>query len=412
MSAVFCQAEEHVALLREAAIHGEEAMEQEALHLIFQIADDYPDQYLDMVRNTAIEKMFHVSPVILLEALVVHLPRSLKSQHPKIYTDMPFLYFLNYSELVTAELQLLKVPAILQNSAAPYNFISSADLLNNNPILRSALKLSSKSPVIERFISSFPELFGYKNLADKVFTFVGAGFPLTGIILHIETGASINLIDCDENAVKTAKKFLEITEKLGITRAGAFSVILADARDVVYLPTAQLPGNIQRHDGVTCPPYCPMHPEMSSKLIVPTDILDLASALSAETSAQVIKKNASLVPTIRKRNVRGVSEVLYERFILSDHESNFRLVGEVTPPQKVLSGATPTHLVTGLTSSRNINSCQLYVNTCNFGSKLRFLENMINISDYEPLKEQVEEHEGSNYWDNRVREFYTIDKAH
>ena len=182
MSAVFGQAEEHVAVLREAAIHGEEAMEQEALHLIFQIADDYPDQYLDMVRNKAIEKMFHVTPVILLEALVVHLPRSLKSQHPKIYTDMPFLYFLNYSELVTAELQLLKVPAILQNSAAPYNFISSADLLNNNPILRSALKLSSKSPVIERFISSFPELFGYKNLADKVFTFVGAGFPLTGII--------------------------------------------------------------------------------------------------------------------------------------------------------------------------------------------------------------------------------------
>ena len=411
MSAVFSQAQEHVALLRNTAIHGEEAMEQEALHLIFSISDDYPDQYLDMVRNTATEKTIHVTPVTLLEALVVDLPRSMKLQYPKVYTDLPFLYFLNYSELVTAELQLLKVPAILQNSAAKYHFTSSGDLLNNNPILRSALNLSSDSPKIERFISAFPELFGYKNLADKTFTFVGAGFPLTGIILHIETNASINLVDYDKDAVRTARKFLEITEKLGITRPGAIKVILADATDVVYLPTSQLPGIIKKHDadGLTCPPYCPMNSEMSGKQIVPTDILDLASALSAETTAQVIKKNASLVPTIRKRNVRGISEVLYERFSLADHDSTFRLAGEVTPPQKVISGATPANLVTGLTASRNINSCQLFVNTCNFGSKLQFLENMLSFPDFELLKDQVENYERSGYWDNRVREFYRID---
>ncbi|KAL5256692.1 hypothetical protein ACHWQZ_G011824 [Mnemiopsis leidyi] len=410
MSALFNQAEENVNLLRNTAIYGEEAMEQEALHLIFRIAEDYPDLHLDMVRSKAREREISITPLSLLETLVVHLPRSLKQQHPEVYTDLPFLYFLNYSELVVAELQLLRVPAILQNSAATYHFSSTSELLKNNPILRAASKLAAQSPLIEQFISSFPELFGYRNLADKTFTFVGAGFPLTGIILHIETGASINLIDYDKDAVKTAKKFLAITEKLGVTRPGAFKVIMADARDVVYLPTRRLPGTIRRHDGANCPPYCPTNPKLSGKQIVPTDILDLASALSAEDTAQVIRENAALVPTIRKRNVRGISEVLYERFTLREGESNFRLAGEVTPPQKVVSGATPAHLVTGLTATRNINSCQLYVNTCNFGSKFKFLENIFSFSGYEQLKENVEEGESRGYWDNRVREFYKVNE--
>ena len=406
MSALFSEAEEHVNLLRNTAIYGEEAMEQEALHLIFRIAEDYPDIHLDMVRSKAREREVTVTPLSLLETLVVHLPRSLKQQQPDVYTDLPFLYFINYSELVTAELQLLKVPAILQNSAAPYHFSSASELLKNNPILRAASKLAAQSPLIEQFVSSFPELFGYRNLADKTFTFVGAGFPLTGIILHIETGASINLIDYDADAVRTAKKFLAITEKLGVTRPGAFKVFMADARDVVYLPTGRLPGMIRRHDGANCPPYCPTNPKLSGKQIVPTDILDLASALSAEDTAQVIRENAALVPTIRKRNVRGISEVLYERFTLREGESNFRLAGEVTPPQKVVSGATPAHLVTGLTATRNINSCQLYVNTCNFGSKFKFLENIFSFSGYEQLKGKVGESESKGHWDNRVREFY------
>ena len=408
MAALLSKGDEH-ATLRNVAIHAEEAMEQEALKIALRIADEKQDLHRNMVLSTA-EKKKGDGPITLtelLESLVVFLPRSLKLKHPEQYPELPFPYFINYIELVKGELQLLSTPAIQQNPANKNSFNSFSDIMECNPILKAAHQLSSKSAEIKQFISGFPELFGHRNIKDKIFTFVGAGFPLTGVILHIETGALINLIDYDREVVETAKKFLELTDKLGITRPGSIKVMLADARDLIYLPTSKLPGNIRRHDGPTCSPHCPMNQGMSGKRIVPTDILDLASALSPETTSHVININASLVPTIRKRNVRGMSELLYERYELKEG-TNFRLAGEVTPPQKVISGATPAHLVTGFNSTCNVNSCQLLLNTCNFGSKLEFLEGIVDYPEYRALREVVEEEfEGcGSLWDSRVIEFY------
>lgn len=393
-------------LLKNVGIHGEEAMEQEALRLVFQIAADYADQFLDLVRNTTLNRYQQQTPSALLEALVVDLPRSLKFRHPDIYTDLPFPYLRNYSSLVKAELQLLTVPAILQNRAAAYHHSSLADLLNSSPILREALMLAPTCPEVKHFISAFPELFGYRDLAEKTVTFVGAGFPLTGIVLHILTGANINLVDYSVTAVESAKKFLSLTERLGITGQGAIKVILADALDVVYLPTSKLPGSIKRHDGRTCPDTCPMNPKMGSKMIVPTDILDIASAICPETTGRLVEENGCLVPAIRKRNVRGVSEVIYERFNLKEG-GHFRVVGEVTPPQNVLSGATPVHLITDLTAPHNVNSCQLFLNTDNFGSKWKYLESILDQPGMCQLRKAVGD---IAKWDKRVKEFYSIDK--
>ena len=124
---------EHLKILRTSAIAGEEQMERDALEFVFKMVakNQLDDNTIPTSESCRIR---------LLENLVVHSPVKLKSKFPDIYVEQPFLYFENYSELVTAELQLLK---------------------------------------------------NLKNLKDKKFTFVGAGFPLTGIILHIKTGANI-----------------------------------------------------------------------------------------------------------------------------------------------------------------------------------------------------------------------------
>lgn len=368
--------------LRQCAIHAEEAMEQEALHLIFKCIKNHQDTYKDRILELTNEKVSQKClQVKLLESLVVNFPRSIKENNPMQYPELPFQYFENYAELVVAELELLRVPFILQNSDAPYCYKSMEDLLRHNPFFKSILHQENESA--RQIVYNFPELFGCRYLNKSTFTFVGAGFPLTGIILHIETCASINLIDRDENAVLTARKFLSLLEELGIVRQGAINVIHADATDVLYLPKNLI------HEKDT----------LSSKVIVQTDILDLASALPAETTAKVLKENASKVPLIRKRNVRGMSEIWYERFILPK-DNDFKLVGEVTPPQSVVNQATPSNLVVGLTSPININSCQLYVNTSNSDSKLAYLEKMHSLwhLDNNGI--------GNVVLDNKIKQFY------
>lgn len=386
-------------VLKNVAINAEGAMEQEALTLIFKIADRYPDQYTDMVSEMAMAKSINPTVLEVLEALVVDLPRALKEQCPMSYRELPFKYFDNYKELVLSELQLLSLPFILHNSASSSYYNTMDELLNVNPILRSVLQHVDMSPEAGQIVANYPELFGCKYLEDMIFTFVGAGFPLTGIILHITTGASVTLIDYDEKAVRNANKFLSMTEKLGITRPGAIKTVHANAIDVIYVSNSALPAGQKRYDGVTCPPHCPFNPELSGKTIVPTDILDLASSLPASITSQVIKVNAALVPLIRKRNVCGTSEVLYERFELKD-DTTFRLVGEVTPPQKVISNSTPGNRVVALTSTININSCQLLVNTCNYESKYKSLQQLLAV--FSKKNKEV----GSPVLDDRIRRFF------
>ena len=392
---------ETVSVLRLVAIHAEEAMEQEALGIFFSIVKDKPEKWLAKTKDLVVSQTIKSYKVELFRSLVVHMPLHFQNQHPDSYPGLVFKYFQNYADIVTAELQLLKVPAVLQNSKATYHYSSREELFDSNPVLNKLQKLAPKSQFATKFVACFPELFGYQNLKDLTFTFVGAGFPLTGIILHIETGANINLVDYDSKAIRSATEFIALAEEAGIVRPGAMRLFHADATEVVYLPGSKLLPGMTRYDGASCPPFCPMSPTMSGKIVVPTDILDLASALSAETTAKVIRVNASLVPIIRKRNVRGISEILYEHFSLSDHSGHtFRLAGEVTPPQKVASGATPAHLVTGLTSTVNVNSCQLYSNTCNFASKWAYLETLQGREEYTELGLE------KPLWDSKVLEFY------
>ncbi len=368
--------------LRQIAIHAEEAMEQEALSLIFKAVEansyTYKTTIEDIVRQKyqiAQSDSIPNTPEMktaLLEALVFNFPKKLQEAQPEEYKGMVFKYFDNYPTLVASELELLTTPFMLQNEQAPYFYGNIVDMLDANPAIVKALSaISSKytsgveaEKAVEDFIDNFPEMFGVQNLSQKTFTFVGAGFPLTGLLQHIQTGgATINLIDYDEAAVEAARKLIAITESLGITKRDAIQVIHADARDVTYVPLRNVNHEHPLHE---------MEYVGRQKYTVATDILDLASALPKDVTDHVMQVNAAAVPIVRKRNVSGISELLYEKFNLPP-ESIFRLAGHVTPAQKLLSGASPEHLVTGVMSPINVNSDDVYVNTSRFREKSEFL---------------------------------------
>ena len=373
---------EEMKVLRNVGIHAEEAMEQEALALIFRTVNHYHARWKEIVHSlyqSKFQTKRHnmTSLVDLLEVLVVDFPTFAKKQNPSLFPELPFKYFDNYRELVIAELKLLQVPFIMQNRDAPYCYSSTQSLFDGNPILKNILSQKDACAEARHIVSSYPELFGCKHLEELSFTFVGAGFPLTGIILSIVTRAKINLVDRDEKAILTARKFISLTNELGITYQGSTKLIHANATEVVYLPTNKISST--NCGGLKT--FIHNSPDINNQItktkIIQTDILDLASALPAITTAKVMTENASLVPIVRKRNVRGVSEVWYERFVLpkgGEKRSGFRLIGEVTPPQMVINQATPLNLVVGLTSPININSCQLYANTTDYDIKLSDLQ--------------------------------------
>lgn len=376
--------------LRQIAIHAEEAMEQEALGLIFKAVESNPETYKATIEAIIREKysIAKTDPIpgtpemrtALLEALVVDFPRKIQQAQPEEYKGMVFPYFNNYPTLVESELELLTTPFLLQNANAPYFHKNIADLLQSNPAICKAVSaISSRycdgaeaEKAVEHFIDGYPEIFGVQKLAEKTFTFVGAGFPLTGLLQHIQTeGATINLIDCDEAAVFNARKLIAITDFLGISRKGAIGVINADARDVTYVPRKN------------SAPYTLRQVEYAGykgKLEVATDILDLASALPKDVTNHVMQINADSVPIVRKRNVSGISELLYERFTLPK-TSIFRLAGHVTPAQKVISGASPEHSVTGIMSPINVNSNDVYVNTSRLLEKSDFLTSLVPVEE-------------------------------
>lgn len=418
------QHREEIAILRNVGIHAEEAMEHEALTLIFRATNHYQARWKAIVHSLYQSKFPTICHntkclVDLLEILVSDFPRFVKRQNPTLFLELPFKYFNNYRELVVAELRLLQVPFIMQNRDAPYYYTSTQSFFSSNAILKNILSEKDDDEDARRIVTSYPELFGYKHFEELSFTFVGAGFPLTGIILSIITGANINLIDKDEKAISTARKFISLTNELGITRPGSIKLIHADATEVVYLPSNKIP----RDDHKTFIHHSSSSDRIIKKLrfttttkekIVQTDILDLASALPAETTAKVMNENASLVPVVRKRNVRGVSELWYERFIMAKEEEKrggFKLIGEVSPPQTVVNKATPSNLVVGLTSPININSCQLYANTTNYETKLSSLQR--ECAEWVKKKHNNNSHHqsqiivhGDKYLDTKVTKYF------
>ena len=411
---------EEMKILRNVGIHAEEAMEQEALNLIFRSTNNFHSQWKFIIKDLYQSKFpttCHGTTVLvdLLEILVSDFPRFAKEQNPTLFPELPFKYFNNYRELVIAELRLLQVPFIMQNRDAPYYYNSVQSFFESNGILKNILNEKDDDEDARRMVTNYPEIFGYKHFDDISFTFVGAGFPLTGIILNIVTGARINLIDRDEKAISTARRFISLTNELGITQPGSIKLIHADATEVFYLPSNKLSST--RDDYKTFTHHLSGRIIKKSKFtkekIVQTDILDLASALPAETTAKVMNENAFLVPVIRKRNVRGVSELWYERFIMSKEEEKkggFKLIGEVSPPQTVVNKATPLNLVVGLTSPININSCQLYANTINYETKLLNLQK--ECADWVNKKQNNNHSQiitnGDKYLDTKVTKYFQM----
>lgn len=244
--------------------------------------------------------------IYLLKSLVVSTPALLQKLHPDELPGMVFKYFDNYLEMVLGELQLL-------------------------------------DGVI-------------KDPASTVFTFVGAGFPLTGILLHILTGgASINLVDCDQDAVSNLCTFLKITDALAITDASAFRVIHGRGENLIYQST-DYSANNSDDDGRS-------QSETIPGMRIKTDVLDIASAVSSDSTQIIMRKNATKVKFVRKRNVYGMSELLYEKFAPTQKDIYpFKLTGVVLPPHACVSENVPLHLFKGFMSPININSCHLYVN--------------------------------------------------
>ena len=305
--------------------------------------------------------------------MVVDFPRQLKKAYPNDYPEMVFPYFNNYMPLVQSELELLKVPFVLQNLSDQHSCKHCKNLTMNNLRLYEVLDQiyikhtdkEMRTSAINQFVAQYPEIFGVQELAKKVFTFVGAGFPLTGIILHILTGgASINLIDKNKRVVEDVRKLINITDNLGITCKGAIQIIHADAIEVEYL-------RIQHaHD--------PIHQQYNfNHRQIFTDILDLASALPAETTKQILENNAKTISIIRKRNVRGASEFLYEKFT-NNSNNNFCLIGEATPPQQLLSMSSDHRLVTCVSDPQNVNSSDLYINITELQNKFLQLQSYID----------------------------------
>ena len=103
------------------------------------------------------------------------------------------------------------------------------------------------------------------NLLAKKVTFVGAGLPLSGVLINIFTGAKINLIDIDPIAMENNATFLQILHGAGIISINDFNLINANGKDLIYSSSE---GGLQ------------------------TDILHLASALSNEVKFDIFKKIA------------------------------------------------------------------------------------------------------------------------
>lgn len=337
--------------LRQIAIHAEEAMEKEALELIFAAIEKHPNTYQERIQKFS-KRILQNEPTLdektaILKALVVDFPQWNQNKNPKQFPGLVFKYFDNYVNLVASELLLLqpseqkKMPSLARSS-------SSQDILQTVKI-ESSLKRSNSCKSLSH-VELHDEKKAYdfthpanRHLSEKVFTFVGAGFPFTGIILHQNTGAKVKLVDCDEEAVQNANRFIQYCENVGCIQPGALEVIHANVLDMQFRPMDK--------------DHC--HVKKADAAVIHTDILDLASAIPSQVTNHVLQHNIHPEVLVRKRNVQGMSKLLYERYDL-DASVPYELVAEVTTPQDALQRKDLPKIV-GLTKINNINSCELFV---------------------------------------------------
>lgn len=213
-----------------------------------------------------------------------------------------FLYVKNYFALISNELEML-----------------------NN------LEKYSKNDVkIENFTGQLP------NLKNKYVTFVGAGFPLSGISINILTGAKINLIEIDKVQLRKAKAFLNIIAKAGIINIKDFSFTHADGQEMSY-----------------------------SKGKIKTDILHLASALPNSVKKEIFKNIAREKANqiiIIDRYVSGIFKLLYDNKVYSKEVLDFKTIAKIYPENLYhYKKDSNKDIVVKPTSIMNVNSSRLLI---------------------------------------------------
>jgi hypothetical protein len=237
-------------LLKDLSILAEEQMENKA-------ADDFIKYYSKNKINNKRYKSAE-QKILALENLM------------KINNGYSFIYLKNYFILTANELEML-------NNLKRYK--------------QNTIK-------IKDFYGKLP------NLKNKYVTFVGAGFPLSGISINILTNAKINLIDIDKVQLEKAKQFLNIIAKAGIINIKDFSFIHANAKNLSY-----------------------------SKGEIKSDILHLASALPNLVKKKIfddIAKDSNKIIII-DRYVSGIFKLLYSNKVTSQEIPQFKTIAKIYP---------------------------------------------------------------------------------
>ena len=177
------------------------------------------------------------------------------------------------------------------------------------------------------------------NLLAKKVTFVGAGLPLSGVLINIFTGAKINLIDIDPIAMENNATFLQILHGAGIISINDFNLINANGKDLIYSSSE---GGLQ------------------------TDILHLASALSNEVKFDIFKKIAKENDKhiiVIDRYVSGIYKLFYESKVENSKIPEFKTFAKMYPDNiyawKVDSAKNKSDIKITSTNFNSVNSSRL-----------------------------------------------------
>jgi hypothetical protein len=268
-------------VLKDLSILAEEQMENKAV-----------DDFIKYYSQNKITKYSHKSILEKIEGL---------QNLMKIKDGYSFVYLKNYFVLIANELEM----------------VNNLNKYNKNDVN------------IENFKGQLPDL---KN---KYVTFVGAGFPLSGISINILTGAKINLIDIDEVQLKKAKDFLNIISKSGIINIKDFSFTHADGQTISY-----------------------------SNGKIKTDILHFASALPKSVKTEIFKniQNERNRKIIIDRYVSGIFKLLYDNKVYSKEITSFKAIAKIYPENLYnYKKDNNRDIIVKPTSVMNVNSSRLLI---------------------------------------------------
>lgn len=134
-----------------------------------------------------------------------------------------FPYVNNYKLLVTAEVNILSQPV------PPLTPVSDVEISSVNGGWKESLDGLS-------WLSSENSTSSNKRLLEGMtIAFCGSGpMPLSAVLLHVQAGASIILIDIDEVAIRISLRLIAILEHLCLVSPGALVTVRADAANVHF----------------------------------------------------------------------------------------------------------------------------------------------------------------------------------